>query len=80
MTKDKVVKLKEVKLERPASVSVEEAGDEGVAKAEGYCGKLVGEASTWSSYKVLVAKRASGEVLPVSPSISFYNAENVKNW
>ena len=35
VTKDKVVKLKEVKLERPASISVEEAGDEGVAKAEG---------------------------------------------
>ena len=43
VTKDKVVKLKEVKLERPASVSVEEAGDEGVAKAEGHCGKLVGD-------------------------------------
>ena len=41
MTKDKVIKLKEVKLERPASISVEEAGDEGVTKAEGYGGKLV---------------------------------------
>ena len=41
MTKDKVIKLKEVKLERPASISVEEAGNEGVAKTEGHCGKLV---------------------------------------
>ena len=41
MTKDKVIKLKEVKLEWPASISVEEAGDEGVTKAEGHCGKLV---------------------------------------
>ena len=40
MTKDKVIKLKEVKLEWPASISVEEAGDEGVTKAEGHCGKL----------------------------------------
>ena len=38
VTKDKVVKLKEMKFEGPA---VEEAGDEGVAKAEGNRRELV---------------------------------------
>ena len=35
VTKDKGVKLKEMKSERPAAVAVEEACDEGVAKTEG---------------------------------------------
>ena len=35
VSKDKVVILKPMKFERPSAIAIEEAGDEGVAKAEG---------------------------------------------